>query len=56
MDRIKKFLKSEEGEIVQWLVAALIIGVGSIPIILGIAYAINQTTAAGEERIRSILW
>lgn len=56
MERFKNFLFSEEGGIVEWLVGTLIIGVGSIPIILGIAHAILDKTEAGEEKIREMLW
>lgn len=53
---LKRFLLSEEGEIVEWIVGAVIIGLGSIVIIAGIAQAILQVSQQGEERIRGVLW
>lgn len=51
-----KFLLSEEGDIVEWLVGAVIIGLGSIPVILGIAKAILDVTAQEDSRIRDVIW
>ena len=53
---MKKFLLSEEGAMFEWLVGALIIGLGCVPIILGIANALLQKSGEGEERIRDIIW
>lgn len=53
---MKDFLLSEEGGIVEWLIGALIIGVGSIPIILGIAEAWNGKWEQVELKIRDITW
>lgn len=53
---MKNFLLSEEGGAVEWLVGALIIGVGSIPIILGIVGAWNDTWEQTEARIKDIIW
>ncbi|MGB9804428.1 MAG: hypothetical protein ACPLRU_02450 [Desulfofundulus sp.] len=53
---MKEFLLSEKGGIVEWLVGALIIGIGSIPIIAGITNALLQVSGRGEERIRDIIW
>lgn len=41
---------------VEWIVGAVIIGLGSIPIIAGIASALLQTSQNGEDRIRDMLW
>lgn len=51
-----RFLRSEEGEIEEWLIGAVIIGAGMIPVVLGIISALNLTTEAGEQRIRDMLW
>lgn len=53
---MKNFLLSEEGGFVEWLIGALIIGVGSIPIILGIAGAWEGKWEQVESRIRDITW
>jgi hypothetical protein len=53
---MKEFLLSEKGGIVEWLVGALIIGIGSLPIIAGITSALLQVSGEGEERIRDIIW
>lgn len=54
-DKIKYFLRSEEGEVAEWIITAAIIGIGSIPIILGIQDALLQTTGVKEDEIRSII-
>ncbi len=56
MSSFKFFLLSEEGGIVEWLVGAVIIGVGTIPIVLGIAEAINGVGSEGENTIRDMIW
>lgn len=55
-NKLLDFILSEEGGITEWLVAVLIIGIGSIPIIVGIANALSQVSEQGEDRIRDIIW
>lgn len=51
-----RFLLSEEGEIVEWLVGAIIIGLGSIPIIVGIVNAVLEVSGQEENRIKNMVW
>lgn len=54
-NKIIKFIKSEDGGIVEWLIGALIIGVGSIPVILGLMESLNVVSQAGGETIKSMI-
>lgn len=54
--KMYRFLLSEDGELIEWLVGAFILGVGAIPIVLGIADAIIQKTSEGEDKIRTMIW
>lgn len=50
-----KFIRSEEGDLVEWLVGALILGLGLLPVIAGLAGALDQTAGQAEEVIKSIV-
>ncbi|MGI9951284.1 hypothetical protein V3F56_02890 [Moorellaceae bacterium AZ2] len=52
---IRSFIRSEEGDIIEWLVGALILGLGFLPIIAGIANALEQTASHVEDAIRDIV-
>lgn len=54
--KMYRFLLSEDGELIEWLVGAFILGAGAIPIVLGIADAIIQKTSEGEDKIRTMIW
>lgn len=53
--RLAAFIRSEEGDIVEWLVGALILGLGFLPVIAGIANALDQTASHAEDVIRDIV-
>ncbi|MGB9858593.1 MAG: hypothetical protein ACPLQP_01510 [Moorellaceae bacterium] len=50
-----QFIRSEEGDLVEWLVGALILGLGLLPVIAGLAGALDQTAGQAEEVIKSII-
>lgn len=54
--KMYRFLLSEDGELIEWLVGAFILGLGAIPIILGIAQAIIEKTEESESKIRAMIW
>lgn len=49
------FIRSEEGGTVEWIVGAVILGLGMLPVLYGISNALNQSTQKNEETIRSIV-
>lgn len=52
---MREFILSEEGDIVEWLVGALIIGIGCIPIIVGLVQAVLGVAEEGEETIQNMI-
>ncbi|MBM7854936.1 hypothetical protein JOC37_001316 [Desulfohalotomaculum tongense] len=56
MNKLIHFLTSEEGSILEWIIGAAIIGIGTIPIIIGIVHAVLYVTEQGEERILKAIW
>jgi len=51
-----EFLRSEEGGFVEWIIGALIIGIGCLPIALGIGDAIIGRTTIMAHQIGNIVW
>lgn len=52
---MRGFILSEEGDVVEWLVGALVIALGSIPIIVGLVQAVLAAAGRGESAIRELV-
>lgn len=52
---MREFILSEEGDVVEWLVGALVIALGSIPIIVGLVQAVLAAAGRGESAIRELV-